>query len=424
MQVELVAVGDELVLGSRVNGNAAWLGQRLTEAGVEITRSVAVGDDLDAIVAALTDASVRADAVVLTGGLGPTSDDRTREALGRAAGAALHRDPGLELDLRQRYAALDVPVRTSALHQADVPDGATPLPNAHGTAAGLRLELAHAVVYALPGVPREMEVMFTASVLSDLLSRAEEPPAAATRTLHTAAVWESAVAARLAGMEAEFAPAGSPSLAYLASPGEVRVRLTARANTRAAALAQVKGAEERARGLLGDTVYGVDGETLEGVVHGLLARHGATVAVAESLTGGLLGQRLTATPGASATFLGGVIAYAPEAKVSVLGVPESLLEARGAVDPEVADAMAAGARDRLGATYGLGLTGVAGPDPEEDKPPGTLHIGLAGPEGRRTGASPRLPGDRAHNREHAAVHALDVLRRHLLGLEPFSGWED
>lgn len=425
MQAEIVAVGDELLLGSRVNANAAWLGQRLAEAGIRMTRSVAVGDDLDAIVAALADASATTDAVILTGGLGPTSDDRTREALARAAGVALERDPDTERDLRERYARLDVPVRSSALVQADIPRGAALLPNAHGTAPGLRLEVAGAVVHALPGVPREMESMFTGSVLPDLLSRGGgRDAAAASRTLHTAAAWESSVAQRLAGLEDEFAAAGNPTLAYLASPGEVQVRLTGHAATRAEARALVERAEARARSLLGETVYGVDGETLEGVVHELLARHGATVAVAESLTGGLLGQRLTATPGASATFLGGVIAYATGAKASILGVPEGLLEARGAVDPEVAEAMAAGVRDRLGATYGLGLTGVAGPGPEEDNPPGTLHVGLAGPEGLRTRASPRLPGDRAHNRTQAAVHALDVLRRHLLGAQPFRGWED
>lgn len=424
MQAELLAVGDELLLGSRVNGNAAWLGQRLAEAGVGITRSVAVGDRLDAIVAALTDASARADAVVVTGGLGPTSDDRTRQALAEAAGVELYRDAELAERLRQRYAALGVAERPSALYQAYVPDGAGLLPNPHGTAAGLRLELSRAVVYALPGVPREMEGMFAASVLPDVLSRGGGATAVASRTLHTAAVWESSVAERLAGLEDELIPVGNPTLAYLASPGEVRVRLTATAETRAAALALLEGAERRARDLLGETVYGADDATLESVVHGLLAGQGATVAVAESLTGGLLGQRLTATAGASATFVGGAIAYASAAKAALLDVPERLLAARGAVSPEVAEAMASGIRDRLGATYGLGLTGVAGPEPEEDKPPGTLHVGLAGPEGRCAGISPRLPGDRAHNRIQAAVHALDLLRRQLVGAGAFDGWED
>lgn len=419
MRVELVTVGDELLLGLRVNDHAAWLGQRLAEAGVEVARNVAIGDERAAIVAELAQARSRADAVVMTGGLGPTGDDLTREALAQAAGAALHRDPRVERTLRGRLEELGVPVRPGILRQADVPEGATVLANEGGTAPGLCLEVGGAVVYALPGVASEMERMFTEAVLPDLLARAATSQAAVSRTVHTAATWESAVAQRLSDLEDEVAADPSLTLAYLASPGQVGVRVTGRAPTREAAGSLVAPVEERVRELLGDAVYGTDGDSLEQVVHRLLAARGATVAVAESLTGGLVAERLTAVAGASATFLGGIVAYHAGAKTALLGVPEAVLQASGALDPEVARAMAAGARDRFAATYGLGLTGVAGPEPQEGRPPGTLHIAVAGPDSEHRGHSPLLPGaDRAPNRERAAVHVLDLLRRHLLDLDP------
>lgn len=415
MRVELVTVGDELLLGVRVNAHAAWLGQRLAEAGVEVVRNVAIGDERAAIAAELARARSQADAVVMTGGLGPTGDDLTREALAQAAGAALRRDRRLERTLRGRLDELGVPAGPGLLRQADVPEGATVLTNEGGTAPGLRLDLGRAVVYALPGVPSEMERMFTDSVLPDLLARAATSQATVSRTVHTAAMWESGVARRLSDLEGEVAADPGLTLAYLASPGRVGVRVTGRAATRKEAGSLVAPVEERVRELLGDAVYGADGESLEQVVHRLLAARGATVAVAESLTGGLVAERLTAVAGASATFLGGVVAYSTEVKTALLGVPEPVLQTSGAVDPEVARAMAAGARDRFAATYGLGVTGVAGPGFQERRPPGTLHVAVAGPGGDHAGRSPLLPGtDRAHNREQAVVHVLDLLRRHLL----------
>lgn len=247
--------------------------------------------------------------------------------------------------------------------------------------------------------------------------------AAVSRTLHTAAISEDAVAERLAGVAAELAPAPDLSLTYLSAPGRVRIRLTGKAATREAALARLRPVEERVREILGDTVYGSDDESLEGVLHFLLEQRRQTVAAAESLTGGLVAQRLTATPGASRTFRGGVTAYATDVKASVLGVPTPLLDERGAVDPQVAAAMAAGARDLLGATYGLGLTGVAGPDPQDGQDPGTVHVALAGSRGDGVIASARLRGDRRSNREHAAVLAFDLLRRRLCGLQPALGRE-
>jgi nicotinamide-nucleotide amidase len=413
VRVELLTVGDELLRGDTANGNATWLGQRLTEAGAAVTRAVVVPDDLDAITGALYEALERADAVIVTGGLGPTSDDMTREALAQAAGVALDRDPELERRLRERAAERNVPLRPDALRMADVPHGAALLPNPAGTAPGLRLKLPGGVVYALPGVPAEMRAITDESVLPDLGGEV-----VAATVLRTATVWESVVADRLAPVEAM----PGVRLAYYAGAGEVRVRVEARATD---LLAE---AEATARDLLGSALYGTGDTSLDRVVHGLLAARGATVAVAESLTGGLLGGRLTGMPGSSATFTGGVIAYATPLKHRLLGVPEDLLAAHGAVHPDVAAAMARGVRERLGATYGLAVTGVAGPEPQDGYPVGTVHVAVADSGDQVTVRSPNLPapadGARARSmvRGTTVVHALDLLRRTLLDLDMQDAW--
>ncbi len=406
MRVEILAVGDELLLGSVVNSNAARLGQWLTEAGCQVTRATVVGDDVTAISAALREALRRADAVVITGGLGPTADDRTREALAAVAGVPLARDASAEKELRAWYERHHQDVPGFALRQADLPAGAAPLPNPVGSAPGIRLLVDGVRVYALPGVPAEADAMFTAHVLPEL--RAGNPPA--VRTLRTALLPEPLVAARLAPLEAEV-PIG-----YLPQAGEVHVRLTAPSEERLLAV------EARARELLGDVVYGTDADSLDVVVHRLLAARGATVATAESLTGGLTAGTLTDMPGASSTFRGAVVAYATELKAGLLGVDRTLLDQSGAVHPEVARQMAVGVRDRLGTTYGIATTGVAGPDPQDGQPVGTVYIAVAGPAGTRV-AAPRTGTDRATIRRVTVVAALDLLRRVLLDLPSAEGEE-
>ncbi|QXJ25010.1 CinA family nicotinamide mononucleotide deamidase-related protein [Actinomadura graeca] len=419
MRVELLTVGDELLLGDTVNGNAAWLGRRLADHGVEVTRSVVVGDETDVIVEAVTSALGRADAVITTGGLGPTYDDLTRDALAKAAGVALVRDPALERRLRERSAASGRGLQPMAMRMAEVPEGAGLLHNSAGTAPGLRVELPGGVAYALPGVPFEMRTIMDEVVLPELAGIAGLP-AVARRTLRTAGLWESVVATRLAEVEAM----DGIRLAYLPDPAEVKIRITAAGPDAPGRLAT---AGTRVRELLGPAVYGTDDETLDRVVHRLLAERGAGVAVAESLTGGLIGAELTAMPGSSATYAGGIVSYATELKARLLGVPEDLLAEHGAVHPDVAAAMAAGVRDRLGAAYGLSVTGVAGPEPQDGRPVGTVYIGLAGPGNLRTVAEPRLPVPgsgpeiRAVIRRMTVVHALDLLRRTLLGLGPVDG---
>ncbi|MCM3885347.1 competence/damage-inducible protein A [Frankia sp. R82] len=415
MRAELLAVGDELLYGDIVNGNAAWLGGQLADVGVTLERSVVVGDEVEVIAAAIRSALDRADTVLITGGLGPTQDDLTREGIAVAAGGVeVRRVEALadELALRYEQQGRSGDVPNMNFRQAELPAGAQPLPNLAGTAPGVRMEIGAGVVYAMPGVPFEMTAMFTANVLPDLLRRAGQPAVVVHRVLRTAGMWESSVAQALAEEVERLAPIGNPRIAFLASEGQTRVRITARARDRAAADELIAPVETAARAALGAGVYGSDSDTLEGVVLALLAARNATLAVAESVTGGLLAGRLTDVPGSSAVFRGGVVSYATEVKTSALGVDAGVLAIQGAVSAATAAAMASGVRDRLGADYGLSTTGVAGPGSAEGHPPGTVHLGLAGPAGVITRLV-RLPGDRARVRTFAVVSALDLLRRTL-----------
>lgn len=415
MRAELLTVGDEILIGDIVNGNAAWLGRELTAAGVEVGRSTVVGDTLEAITAAISAALAEADIVIVTGGLGPTADDLTRDALAALAGVRLVRDEALAGLIRDRVERRGLTLRPMALRMAEVPEGAAMLPNPAGTAPGLRMELSGKVVYALPGVPGEMRAIMAASVLPEL--DGGTPPA--VLTLRTAGVWETVLATRLAPVAA----LEGISLAFLPSPSEVAVRLTA------ASPEVLDKAAVMARELLGTVLYGTGGQSLASVVHELLAARGRDVAVAESLTGGLLGAELSSVPGSSETFAGGVTAYQTRLKHELLGVSADLLEARGAVDPEVAMQMAEGARERLGAFYGLGVTGVAGPASQDGKPVGTVHIGISGPEGSRA-YTPYLPlppdptQGRNDIRRMTVVQALDLLRHEILGVAMVREWEE
>jgi nicotinamide-nucleotide amidase len=420
--VALVLVGDELLLGHVVDGNAAWLGRRLDDAGLRVVSSAHAPDDVEAIARAVRRAVEDAPAVVVTGGLGPTSDDVTREALARFAGTRLARDPAVESVIREWYADRRSAVPPAALRMADLPEGARTLGNARGSAPGVTLEVGGppaAVVHAVPGVPSEMCAMVEELVLPDLLHRAGPLPAVATRTLLVAGMGESAVSERLVPLEAALAGA---RIAYLAAPSEitVRLRVTAGVGEQVAAAAQADELARTARELLGDAVAAEGGTGLAAAVVALLAAAGATVATAESLTGGLVAGTLTEVAGSSVAVVGGAVTYSTQAKAEVLGVAGDHLARRGAVDPGTAAAMAAGARARFRTTYGVATTGVAGPDPAEGRPPGVVHVAVAGPSGTRV-SSPRLRGDRETVRRSAVVHALDLLRRATAGLGPAHG---
>jgi nicotinamide-nucleotide amidase len=419
VRAEIVAIGTELLLGDVVNGNAAWLGRELAGIGVDVELTTAVGDNIGRITRTLDAACRRADVVICTGGLGPTQDDLTREALAELLGVPLVRDRELEAALRARYEAAGRPdFAPNNLRMAQYPRGAVALRNPAGTAPGLRLEVLGSLVFALPGVPQEMKEIFTAFVRPQLVETAGLGSVLLSRQLHTVGIWESEVAHELADLDAELAVAANPTIAYLAAEGQTLVRITAKAPTLGAATAMIDVVDARVRAVLGDVVFGVDDDTLESVVQRLLRDAGATVATAESLTGGLLGAALTSVDGSSQTYRGGFVVYATETKSSVLGVPAGLLGERGAVDPDVAIEMALAARQRFAATYGLATTGVAGPSAVEGKPVGTVYVALVGPDADQlpTVRELHLTGDRPRIRRVTAQTALDLLRRRLGGL--------
>ncbi len=406
LRIEMVAVGDELLSGAVLNSNTARLAGALSGVGLGLRTVVEVADDLGDIAAAVHAAAARADVVVVSGGLGPTSDDVTREGLAAAAGVDLTRDPGVEARLREIYERFGVPIPSLAFQQADVPDGAVLLVNPTGSAPGLRIAIGSAVVYALPGVPGELEAMLPA-VVAEVAALAGDHPAPVTVTVRVALEGESAIAEKLAGLEGS---ASGVRFAYLADAGDVRVKVTADdARVAEAVAAQVVA-------LVGVAAYSTDGRGLDEIVHRLLASKGATVAVAESLTGGAVAAALTDMAGASATFRGGAVVYATDMKAHY-GVDAALLAERGPVDPDVALALAAGVRDAFGATYGVATTGVAGPDPVGPYPVGAVYVAVAGPDSARV-ARRDLRGDRARIRRLTVVHALELLRRELLGEGP------
>lgn len=405
MRSAVVAVGDELLLGDLVNGNAAWLGAHLAAAGAPVVHSAMVGDDADRIAAAVRRGLEQADVVLVTGGLGPTSDDVTRNAVAAVAGVPLERWPDLEQGLRDRFAAYGYEMPHTVLRQADVPRGARPLDNPVGTAPGLRLEVDGRLLFALPGPPHELAAVAAGGVLAEVAERSGR--VGLTRTLHCAGLGESAVAELV---ERTITVPDGVDLAYLADGTVVRVRLTTVAPTEAEAAGVLAPLVTGLAAALGDAVFGRDDDTLAAVVLRRLTSVGATVAVAESLTGGLVGAALSEQPGSSAAFRGGLQVYATDLKATLAGVPAAVLDEHGAVSPQTAEALATGVRERLSATYGLGVTGVAGPDEQEGKPAGTLHVAVAGPSGVRVDSA-RLPGDRQRVRLLAVTRALDLLRR-------------
>ncbi|MBK5305139.1 MAG: CinA family nicotinamide mononucleotide deamidase-related protein [Frankiaceae bacterium] len=400
MTAAVVAVGDELLLGDTVNTNASWLGGQLARVGVQVVASTMVGDDLPRMQVALRRALQDAEVVIVTGGLGPTSDDVTREAIAAVAGVELVRDAELVQELTDRFAAYGYAMPAQVLQQADVPVGGTALHNPVGSAPGLRLEVGERVVYALPGPPHELQAVI-AVVLDELGARSGS--VLRTHTVHTSGLGEPTVAELVE--QAVAVPAGV-ALAYLAGGGAVRVRFTGTDDDVLRRLA------DEAAAVLGDHVWGRDGDRLDEVVHRALAARQATVAVAESLTGGLIGAALSRLPGSSSTFRGSAVVYATDLKETLAGVPGPLLAAAGAVSAETAGALAAGARERLGATYGIGATGVAGPSEQEGQPVGTVFLAVSGPSGAVV-RTLRLPGDRDRVRALAVTMALDLLRRHL-----------
>ena len=409
MRCEVVAVGTELLLGQIIDSNSAWIGEQLALAGIDSHFQTKVGDNLARIVACIRLALGRSEAVIMCGGLGPTQDDITREAIAEVMGVPLVRSDELVQKITALFAARGRAMAANNLRQADVPVGAAPIPEMPGTAPGLICPLGSQVIYAVPGVPHEMRTMVEAAVLPDLQRRAGLRAVIRSRVLRTWGHSESGLAEMLGPRIEELDLLGNPTLAFLASGIEgIKVRITAKAADDAAAEAILAAEEASLRTLLGDYVFGTDEQTMESVVLDLLRARGLSLAVAESVTGGLVGARLTAIPGASEVLRGGVVAYASDVKFKLLGVPEGPV-----VTPEAAAAMATGVRRLLEADVGIATTGVAGPTEQEDQPVGTVFLGLAlGDQAEATVV--RLPGDRNRIRQYGVISLLNHLRLRLL----------
>lgn len=413
MNAIILSIGDELTLGQTVDTNSAWLSGRLTAAGVATRYHKTVADDLDAIVAVIREAAEQADIVVVTGGLGPTQDDLTRQALATVLKRPLDMHPPSLDRIRLFFQRLGREMPPTNRVQALVPRGAEVLDNDWGTAPGIKARLGRATLYAFPGVPREMQAMFDRHVHPSL----ERPGGAGlvTESLLVFGAGESTVAERLGDLMRRDR---NPLVGTTVSGGIVTVRLRSQFPTREIALRQLEKTAREVRERLGPLVFGQGADTLPAVVGRLATERGVRVATAESCTGGLLAKLLTDNPGSSAYFLGGWVTYANDMKTQELGVPGELLAGHGAVSEAVAMAMAEGAARRSGADYAMALTGVAGPEGGSgDKPVGTVWIALAHrrPDGIGVRAEcHRFPGDREMVRDRAAKTALNLLRLDLL----------
>ncbi len=411
-----MAVGTELLLGQIADTNSAWLGEHLAANGVTSQFHQAVGDNHDRIVLALRTALARSDGVIMCGGLGPTQDDITREAIAEVMNVPLVRDQQIVDRIDSFFQARGRAMSANNARQADVPQGATIIPQTAGTAPGLICPVGNKVVYAVPGVPYEMAEMFERAILPDLRARTAETgeeSVIASRVLRTWGASESGLAESLQDRIDALNATGDVTLAFLASGIEgIKVRITARARTLSDVTALLDKEEVECRRAieerLGDIVFGVDDESMEVAVAQRLLARGLTFGVAESLTGGLIASRLVNVAGASGWFRGGVVAYDSQVKFDVLGVP-----AGPVVTEAAAAAMAEGARRVTGADVGLGITGVAGPDDQEGVAPGTIFVGLALPDRPTETRELRVPGDRERVRQYGAISALDLLRRAL-----------
>jgi nicotinamide-nucleotide amidase len=416
MRCDVVAVGTELLLGQIVDTNSAWLGEHLAANGIDSLLQVKVGDNLGRVVASLRSTLAAADAVIVCGGLGPTHDDLTREAIAEVMGVQLVLDDDVAAVITGMFESRGRYMAANNLRQAMVPVGAEVIPQTRGTAPGLICPVVvdgvEKVMYAVPGVPHEMKEMVERAVLPDLRRRSGDTGVIASRTLRTWGESESGLNERLDPLIARLDEAGNPTLAFLASGWEgLKVRLTAKAPTREAAEALLDKWDAEVRLVVGEHVFAVDDETMESAVLALMRARGLTLGLAESVTGGLVAGRLTAVPGASDVLRGCIVSYASDVKFDLLDVPEGPV-----VSESAAAAMASGARRVLGADVGLALTGVAGPAEQDGMPVGTLCVGVDDGTTVATHVF-RLPGQREQMRQMSVITALDYLRRHLVAAE-------
>jgi nicotinamide-nucleotide amidase len=416
VQIELLTIGDELLLGFTIDTNAAYLARALAAIGVEIVHRTTVGDDAERIAAAVSEAIERTGAVITTGGLGPTADDRTRPVIAKLFGRELVRDDAIVAQIEARFWRMtSAKMPETNIVQAMVPSGARVLENQHGTAPGLWIEDAQGRwVAMLPGVPREMRGLTNDSILPILQERIGAAPIAiVSRTIRTTGIGESALAERL-GELGKFVD-GMP-LAFLPGWAGVDLRLTSRTLPPSAANVALDAGARMLRDVAGHVVYGEESQDLAEIVLDMCRERVYTIAVGESCTGGLLGARLTAIPGSSDVFHGGIIAYDNSAKTKLLGVSDVTLSEHGAVSEAVAREMAEGCARALGTTIGIGITGIAGPGGgTPEKPVGTVWIGVAG-LGETRSLGRVYVGDREEIRLRATQASLDQVRRAIAAL--------
>ena len=409
MRCEIIAIGTELLLGQIVDTNSSWLGQELALAGIDSVHQSKVGDNLERIVDSIRLALGRSDAVILCGGLGPTQDDITREAIAEVMGVSLVRDDEVGEKIRELFTSRGREMTQNNLRQADRPEGTSLIPEMPGTAPGLVCPINDQVIYAVPGVPHEMRTMVKGTVISDLKRRAGFTSAIRSRVLRTWGRTESGLAEMLADRIRELDQLGTATLAFQASGIEgLKVRITVKAADEESANAVIADEEKRVRHILGDCVFGIDDETMESVVLDLLRERSMRLAVAESFTGGLVGARLAAVPMASEVLTGTMVAYSKDLAAKWFEMPPGPIVSREAVM-----AMANGVRQALNAEVGLAVTGVASPSESSELPVGTVFFGLAIGD-QIDAVSAAMPGDRNRIREYSVINLLNFLRRELL----------
>jgi nicotinamide-nucleotide amidase len=418
MKCEVVAVGTELLLGQVVDTNSSWIGEQLALVGIDSHYQTKVGDNWDRIKAVISQAIERSDAVIVCGGLGPTQDDITRDVIADIMGVPLVRDEAIVERIRQMFGGRGRPMPDNNLRQADVPEGASIMAQMPGTAPGLVCpigdtsgEAGHAgkVVYAVPGVPYEMQDMVLGTVLPDIERRAGITAVIKSRTLRTWGDSESGLAEKLHSEFERLEGEGGATIAFLASGMEgLKVRITAKAPTAAEADAVLAAEELIVRDIIGPVVFGVDDDTMESVVLDLCKQQGLTLALAESLTGGMISSRLCDIPGASAAFRGAIVSYASDVKFDVLGVPEGPV-----ISEAAAIAMVEGACRVLKADVGIAVTGVAGPDGQDGEEPGVVFMATL-VDGKVEATRAKFPFDRNRMRQFTTITVLNALRLRLV----------
>ena len=414
VNAEIIAVGSELLTPHRQDTNSLFITQKLNDIGVEVRFKCIVGDDHEDLVAAAKLAMRRSDIIIFSGGLGPTEDDLTRESVAEALGLTLKRDPQIIGRLEERFAQRGYKFFPNNAKQADVLANATVLPNKMGTAPGQwisgKYDGQDRILILLPGPPYELKPLFEAECIPRLRARVPAQHIA-MRTLKMAMIPESQVDARVAPIYKTYKDIETT---ILAGGGEIQLHLRCRKDSAEEAEARVEELAEKIEDEMGDAIFSRKGETIEQIVSYLLQMRGMTLATAESCTGGLLAERITSLAGSSRHFLGGAVVYSNELKTQFANVPKELIDKHGAVSPEVAKALAEGIRKRCLSSYGVGITGVAGPaGGTEQKPVGLVYIALAGDEGTQV-VERNFPGDRARIRQFATQQALEMIRRALL----------